>query len=361
MANGNPVLLGRTDNATRETKIESITPAGEAGLNVQNLSGTGIIAGAFKGTAVMAGSAGSAAVYAESHAGLGVDAACIDRRDMPGINTAVRGEVPGGFGVLGHNVRGRFPQAGVAGQALLAIGVDGISRTSFGVRGMTLSNTASGAGVMGIGNPGHGVVGIARRTATPPVVPPPFVPVLPLFAGLFFGNVQVQGDFTVTGHKSAAVPHPDGTHRRLYCVESTENWFEDFGRGRLSGGRAKIALDEDFAKLVKPRDYHVFLTPEGECNGLYLHRKDAGSFEIRELGKGTSSIGFSYRIVARRRDAKGKRLEVVQIGKLPERADATVAMPKSSGNEGKGRLTAELAALGRQKRKATGRAKKKKK
>ena len=354
MANGNPVLLGKTDNATKETRIQSVTPASEAGFNVQNLSGTGIVAGAFKGTAILAGSAGSTAVYAGSCAGLGVDATCIDSRDVPGISTAVRGTVPGGFGVLGHNVRGRFPQSGVTGRALMAIGVDGISNTGFGVRGMTMSNTASGAGVMGIGSPGHGVVGIARRTSTPPVVPPPFVPVSPLFAGLFFGNVQVQGDFTVIGHKSAVVPHPDGTHRRLYCVESPENWFEDFGSGELSEGRATVEFDADFAALVKTKDYHVFLTPEGDCNGLYVHRKGAGGFEVRELQKGTSSAGFAYRIVARRRDAKGKRLEVAPLGTLPEQADAVVGLPKAAKVPEEGRMGATLKAMAGKARRPAG-------
>lgn len=123
--------------------------------------------------------------------------------DIPAISTAVRGTVQGGFGVLGNNVRGPFPTPGVAGTSLLGIGIDGFSRTGFGVRGMTKSDAISGAGVMGIGSPGHGIVGIARQTATTPVVPPPFVTGGPLFAGLFFGNFQVQGDFTVTGHKSS--------------------------------------------------------------------------------------------------------------------------------------------------------------
>ena len=34
--------------------------------------------------------------------------------------------------------------------------------------------------------------------------------------------------------RSAAVPHPDGFHRRLYCIECPESWFEDFGEGTLS-------------------------------------------------------------------------------------------------------------------------------
>ena len=348
MANGNPVILGNADTSTKQTTVTAITPAKDAGLRVQNYNGTGIAAGALKGTALTAGSAGGAAIVAESFAGLGIDAACVDTRDVPGISVAVRGTVHGGVGVLGHNARGRFPHAGVAGTSLLGIGVDGFSRTDFGVRGMTRSNATSGAGVMGIGSPGHGVVGIARQTFTTPVVPPPFVTGGPLFAGLFFGNFQVQGDFTVTGHKSAAVPHPDGTHRRLYCVESPESWFEDFGSGKLTGGRATVALDETFAKLVTCKDYHVFLTPEGDCNGLYVQRKTSSSFEVRELQKGASAVGFSYRIVARRRDVKGKRLEIVELGRLPEKADAMLATPKPSGQESKGRLADELAALAKQ-------------
>lgn len=360
MANGNPVILGNSDTSTKQTTVTAITPSGDAGLRVQNLNGTGIAAGALKGTALTAGSAGGAAIVAESYAGLGVDANCVDARDIPGISVAVQGTVQGGIGVLGHNVRGRFPHSGVAGTSLLGIGVDGFSRTNFGVRGMTKSDAVSGAGVMGIGSPGHGIVGIARQTFTTPVVPPPFVTGGPLFAGLFFGNMQVQGDFTVTGHKSAVVPHPDGTHRRLYCVESPENWFEDFGSGKLKGGRATIALDKTFAKLVTSKDYHVFLTPEGDCNGLYVYRKTSAGFEVRELQKGASAVSFSYRIVARRRDAKGKRLEIVQLGRLPEKADAMLATPKPSGKEGKGRLAGELAALARQgKKKPANRAKKK--
>lgn len=360
MANGNPVILGNADTSTKQTTISALTPAKDAALRVQNYSGTGIAAGALKGVALTASSAGDAAIVAESSAGLGVAATCVDTRDIPGISTAVRGTVQGGFGVLGNNVRGRFPHSGVAGTSLLGIGVDGFSRTAFGVRGMTSSNAISGAGVMGIGSPGHGIVGIARQTATTPVVPPPFVTGGPLFAGLFFGNFQVQGDFTVTGHKSAVVPHPDGTHRRLYCVESPENWFEDFGSGKLKGGRATIALEKAFAKLVTCKDYHVFLTPEGDCNGLYVQRKTGTGFEVRELQKGASAVSFSYRIVARRRDAKGKRLEIVQLGRLPEKADAMVAMPKPSGKEGKGRLAGEMAALAKQgNKKAASRARKK--
>jgi hypothetical protein len=133
------------------------------------------------------------------------------------------------------------------------------------------------------------------------------------WAGLFWGPVAVLGDFTVFGtNKSAAVPHPDGSHRRLYTVESPESWFEDFGSARLTRGKATIKLDRDFAVLVRTERYHVFLTPEGDSNGLFVSRKSRNGFEVREQRGGKSSLRFSYRIVARRKDVPAPRLPKVE-------------------------------------------------
>jgi hypothetical protein len=126
--------------------------------------------------------------------------------------------------------------------------------------------------------------------------------------------VLVNGSFTVLGGpKSAAVRHPDGSHRRLYSVESPESWFEDFGAGKLKKGRAEVKLDRDFAVLVRRNDYHVFLTPLADSQGLYVSKKSPSSFEVREQQGGTSSITFSYRVVARRKDIEGRRLEKVKV------------------------------------------------
>lgn len=347
MANGNPVLLGKSDGSTRQTTITAVTPSTEEGLRVQNLTGTGIAAGSATGTGLTAGSLAGTGLFAESFAGSGVVARCVDARDIPGISTAVLGTVPGGFGVMGVNSRGRFPESGVTGRTPNAIGVDGISTSGFGVRGMKRSGTLSGAGVMAIGAPGHGLVAIATQSFTsPPLVPPPpFTPSGPLFAGLFMGNVQVQGDFTVIGSKAAAVPHPDGTHRRLYCVEAPEAWFEDFGAAELVDGRASVALEETFAALVLRTDYHVFLTPEGDCRGLYVATKTKAGFEVRELQGGASTLRFSYRVVARRRDAPGERLAKVQLGAMPEDATAVVKEPKPPRRRDEGRLAAALMDL----------------
>jgi hypothetical protein len=133
-------------------------------------------------------------------------------------------------------------------------------------------------------------------------------------AGLF------DGDIRVTGVKGAVVPHPDGSHRLLSAIESPESWFEDFGEGQLKDGKVKIQLDPDFAKVVKTDKYHVFVTSYRDSHGLYVTNRTNKGFEVREQRGGKSSLTFSYRIVARRKDIEGKRLAKVTLPPLPSLA-----------------------------------------
>lgn len=137
------------------------------------------------------------------------------------------------------------------------------------------------------------------------------------------GDVLIGGDLLVIGNKGAAVPHPDGTRRMLYCVESPESWFEDFGRARLVRGKATVRLDRTFAAVVRTGDYHVFVCPEGDCRGLCVGGRTRHGFEVRELQKGTSTLGFSYRIVAKRKDVSGVRFKKIKPFK-----PAALARPK---------------------------------
>jgi hypothetical protein len=58
-------------------------------------------------------------------------------------------------------------------------------------------------------------------------------------------------------------------------------------------------------------EYHVFLTPDGDCKGLYVSAKTASGFEVRELGRGNSNIAFEYRIMAKRVGYENVRLKNV--------------------------------------------------
>jgi len=131
--------------------------------------------------------------------------------------------------------------------------------------------------------------------------------------GPFFNGqcvIDVSGNLACTGSKSAVVPVDNGTRKvALYAVEAPENWFEDFGSGQLSNGAAVIAPEPTFSQTVNAAiDYHVFLTPRGECEGLYVANTSATGFEVRELHHGSSSVAFDYRIVARRKGYENIRM-----------------------------------------------------
>jgi hypothetical protein len=92
-------------------------------------------------------------------------------------------------------------------------------------------------------------------------------------------------------------------------MQSPENWMEDFGSGMVQNGVAVVKIDPAFAETVTAdASYHVFITPNGDSKGLYVIRKTATSFEVRESGGGTSSLSFDYRIVAKRRGYEAQRL-----------------------------------------------------
>jgi len=118
------------------------------------------------------------------------------------------------------------------------------------------------------------------------------------------------GNLICTGSEIAIVPI-DGGQRRvaLSAIESPKNWFEDFGSEQLSKGAAVVRLEPGFAQTANTTlEYHVFLTPNGDCKGLYVSEKSPASFEVHELGGGISNVRFDYRIVALRNNYENVRL-----------------------------------------------------
>jgi hypothetical protein len=192
---------------------------------------------------------------------------------------------------------------GVAGLALASGSRKG--SLSIGIYGEC--DGTEGAGVYGTNNGGRGIAIVGDGSKG--------------MAGLFNGDVVVNGNFYVSGTKSAAVKHSDGSHRVLYSIESPESWFEDFGEGKLTKGRAQVKIQRDFVSLTKTNRYYVFLTPHGDSNGLYVSEQTASGFTVREQCSGMSSVAFSYRIVAKRKDVEGKRLaklHVPALSKVPK-------------------------------------------
>ncbi|TKJ33921.1 hypothetical protein CEE39_03295 [bacterium (candidate division B38) B3_B38] len=192
-----------------------------------------------------------------------------------GSNYGVYGESKSSY-ILSAAVYGKAPTIAIMGHSL------GTSISSIGVYGVTDDR-------------GFGVFGAGGADA---------------YAGYFGGKVHVTGDFTVGGAKTCVQPIDNGKKVLLYAMESPEIWFEDFGTGKLVNGQAVVQLESVFTQAANTEiAYFVFPIPNGDCQGLYISRKDKVSFEVRELGDGTSNISFDYRIVAKRRGYEEVRFE----------------------------------------------------
>jgi len=131
------------------------------------------------------------------------------------------------------------------------------------------------------------------------------------------------GDMTATGTKSAAVKVDNSEYRLLYCQESPENWFEDFGEAQMVNGKAHIELEPLFLQTVTidvQNPMKVFIQLRDDCKGTYVKTYSTG-FDIFELQGGTSNAAFSYRVVAKRKGYENIRLAKM-MGQTPEEMKA---------------------------------------
>jgi hypothetical protein len=305
-ADGGSVIIGANNVGTNATIVSATTNYGVYGSTTA--SGYAGIAGdsPYFGTYGTTGGQSGVAVFGFAHASSG------NTEGVRGHAFSVNGVGVRGINAAGGNaVRAEVPAySGANGIAMYALNYSAYTGGSPG---------AGGFAIYGLSSKGHGLVGATASPGAAAVVGATNG-VAGAYAAAFYGPVIVGGDFTVVGGaKSAAVPHPDGSHRRLYCVESPESWFEDFGRGTLACGGAHIRLDPDFAAVVDTADYHVFLTGHhGRCD-LSVGDRTAEGFHVQSAAdmEGT----FSWRVVAKRKDIRGARFEPVAIPKEPTLPD----------------------------------------
>jgi len=121
-------------------------------------------------------------------------------------------------------------------------------------------------------------------------------------------SIDDQGDFSCSGNYVRTEVAGD---RQLatFGVTSSENWLEDFGTAQLAHGSAHVTLDPTFAATINSNvEYHVFLTPRGDSENLYIASTGPDGFEVRESHGGHASIAFDYRIVAHPKGHETERL-----------------------------------------------------
>ncbi len=315
------VVLGASNTTTATTGITNTTTSDEAlfldcpnGTNGWGLDARGSGFGVLGRSNVAGGTAGGAGVYGETNRtnSYGVSARNTSSSGSVALYANIASSAAGyaavatttGVGSVG--VYGSSTQyTGVYGSSGGQTGTLGVSQNGNGVYGVSTGTNV--AGVYGTataaGSNSYGIEGVAGASGTG--------------AGKFTGLVLVQGNHVVTGTKSAAVPHPDGSLRLLYCVEAPEAWFEDFGEGKLAAGRAEVRLDADFLAVVDTSTMHAFVMPHDPSQAVGVTQRsargftaevDAGAMAAR--GRRMTDINgtFSYRVVAKRKDIKAERL-----------------------------------------------------
>ena len=125
------------------------------------------------------------------------------------------------------------------------------------------------------------------------------------------GNENISGHITTAGGILERVRKPNGQAVNTYGARQTVPTIEDFGQGQIVNGQGYVQIDAAFGSTVDfRRPYLVFLTPDGDTNGLYVAGKTAQGFTVRETRGGRSTLAFDYRVVAKPIDESGARLPV---------------------------------------------------
>jgi len=335
-------------NGTGVTGVATAASGSTAGVNGQTASSSGNGVAGFA-TSTTGNTNG---VYGQNSSPNGAGAAGVASATT-GFNEGVYGATFSieGAGVSGNAYSTSGNPVGVVGNSAGAnggIGVWGIfqatSGSGVGVRGDLEQPTASGAAGQFLTLSPNSVAGqfvnFSRQGLLLQGLSGPFdATQKEVFTVDANGNLHISGNLTVGGTKSSTAKLQNGREVALYAVESPENWFEDFGSAELKSGMAWVPLDASFGEATNTAvAYHVFLTPNGDSNGLYVARKTATGFEVREHGDGGSNVAFDYRIVVRRRGYETIRMaEVHHDTKIQElsrqhfRALSTSEVTKRAG------------------------------
>jgi hypothetical protein len=247
-------------------------------------SGSGVTATCAEGFGVIAN--GQTGVYAQ------------------GTDVGVLGFSAAGPGVIASSDR-------TAGLEARSVTGPGLSATSQRGIGATVSS-GSGPGLVAQSGPGAAVyastvTGIGVRAVAPATG----------WAGYLQGRVGVEGALTVFGGPLSEAVGPrqrNNFFRRLYSQNSPDSIIEDFGTAQLAAATVVVNLRPDFAALIQPNAYDVFVTAYGPT-ALYVHDRTAASFRVSRVqnigGAQGATAAFAYRIVGRPRVPR-PRLEPVQ-------------------------------------------------
>jgi hypothetical protein len=198
-----------------------------------------------------------------------------------------------GVGAPGIGVYGISYSTGVRGEGTGTIGT-GVYGAADAYGGHFVSDYPTGCGVYGHSTStlfGTGVYGECEAT-------------WPDGYGVYY-----VGGLGGSGGKSCVVRTSQGP-TLLYCQESPENWFEDFGEGSFAAGEATVRLDPLFSETVTIDSNHpmkVFIAPNQNIGAWWIE-KGTDSFTVK-APDAAEGARFDYRVVAKRKGFETRRLD----------------------------------------------------
>jgi hypothetical protein len=315
--------VGVEGTSVRGTGVSGISTKG-TGVSGASTSGTGLSGSSTNGTGV-AGSGGAVGVEGSSN-GTGVEAiANAGGTDGTGLLAYANGT--GGVGVSGNGasigvqgVGGSVAVQAVGSGGTLFSGVtNGIQEFSVAEDGyLTTNNIDVSNQIVGqqadfnTSGPLVALYGEVDDATSPNAVIEAVGQGANLIqgygsGGLVFsldnaGDVSIAGLLYTEGDCNSGCVKRGPDQRRVvsYAPRESQPTMEDMGEAQLVNGEARVALDPSFANVIdRDAEYLVFVTPEGDCNGLFIAAKSSTGFTVRELRGGRSSLEFEYRIVAK--------------------------------------------------------------
>ncbi len=297
---------------------------GVKGINLTS-GGTGVLGTSFDGSGVgvQGDSTTGTGVLGTSDNGFAVQGLCRTGEGVlgSGDKNGVHGDSTHGNGVFGQSFIADLLHAGIHGLNNTSGGLAGLFDGTVQVNGNfsatgtdSFGSSPGGTGVLSAFSPGlpgtgvHGTGGTSTGTGSPGGTDVHGTGGISTgfggstgLAGLFDGDVQVNGNFTATGTKAFVQAHPTDPSREIVYValEGGEAGTYVRGSGRLQSGKAVLTLPEHFALVTANEGLTIQLTPRGARLQLYVVELDTTQLVVREAqGK---SGRFDYFICGVRR------------------------------------------------------------
>jgi hypothetical protein len=311
----------------------STTGSFDSGVFGSSTNGTGVQGTSVNGFGLEATSTNQTALFVQNIGASDAIQAVALSNDGTNSSTQNNSSIfSGRSGVWGHDdsTDGGFRNFGVAGSSTNGIGVLADSTNWIGLDavGGGLENGAHGAALSVTG--GQSAANVILACADVSDNPCTRESNSIEFILDHNGDLRISGRIFTSGScgSGCAIGRDGSTHRvSSYAPTQTVPSIDDFGEAQLVGGHAYVKMSADFANVVDQHaNYLVFITPEGDSRGLYVTDKTRTGFIVRENQGGTSTLAFSYRIVAKPFGVDKPRLPMESVGPRRQAANIRVRL-----------------------------------